>query len=202
MHSLIAIAGMVFAVAATPGPNNLIVLHLAAHRGLAGARPAIAGIVLGGLTLLALVILSMSAVFIAAPWMKTTITVVGALYLIYLSGRLVVAQRVRYAVTAKSDDVGFPESFAGVFGFQFLNPKGWVMVLTAVAALPFHTDSFAAFSALAVLFAAIPLSCLVLWASVGTVIATRLGQERFRRRFDIAMGTLLAGSAILLLIGI
>jgi threonine/homoserine/homoserine lactone efflux protein len=86
----------------------------------------------------------------------------------------------------------------GLFGFQFLNPKGWVMVLTLVAAWP--ATGLAGYLPLAVLFVAIPLSCLLLWSLAGRLLAAPMAHPRARRRIDAAMGTLLLASAALLLI--
>ena len=54
MQALIASATLVFAAAITPGPNNFLVLRIALENGVRAALPAIAGVVLGGLAMLAL----------------------------------------------------------------------------------------------------------------------------------------------------
>ncbi len=56
MEALIGAAGAIAAAALTPGPNNFVVMRTAARGGLAGALSAIAGVVLGSLALLAVVV--------------------------------------------------------------------------------------------------------------------------------------------------
>lgn len=63
MTSLLAIAGLLFVAAGTPGPNNLVVMRTAAAAGFIGALPAVGGVVLGGLALLAVVATGVGAAF-------------------------------------------------------------------------------------------------------------------------------------------
>ena len=53
MYRLFAVCGLLCVAAITPGPNNLVVLRASSQGGIRAALPAIAGIVLGGLLLLA-----------------------------------------------------------------------------------------------------------------------------------------------------
>ena len=92
-----------------------------------------------------------------------------------------------------------PAGFAGLFAFQFLNPKSWVMVLALVAAFP-HQDGRVAFAWLAPLFVVIPTACLLLWAMAGRWLSPHLQAPATRRRFDRIMGLALLASAALLLL--
>ena len=49
---LLAVALVVFIIGITPGPNNVVLMRLAAQRGMSAALPAIAGILFGGSALL------------------------------------------------------------------------------------------------------------------------------------------------------
>ncbi|MEX2124760.1 MAG: hypothetical protein WD795_12775 [Woeseia sp.] len=85
----------------------------------------------------------------------------------------------------------------GLAGFQFLNPKSWVLVLTAVAAMPTQTP--AAILQLAALFLLIPAVCLLLWSWFGALLMRALANSRISAWFDRAMGGTLAASAAVLL---
>ncbi|NUO72496.1 MAG: LysE family transporter [Frateuria sp.] len=197
MHDLLAIAGLLFAAAATPGPNNLVVLHEAGRGGMRAAAPAIGGIVLGGLTLLAAVATGTGGLLTRHAGLRTALGVAGGLYMGWLGLRLLQA-----GTRGATSRIGaaLPTGMLGLFGFQFLNPKGWAMVLTVVAAWP--AAHMADYLPLALLFAFIPLACLLLWAAGGRLLAARLARPRFRRRADAAMGALLLASAGLLLAGL
>ena len=194
MEPLLAVAGFVSVAALTPGPNNLIVMAAAARGGLAAAAPAIAGVVAGSIALLALVWSGAGAAFDAAPALRGALTLAGALYLVWLGVDLI----------RRGGGDGGPAMAAlpagtvpGMAAFQLLNPKSWVIVLTATAAA--HGDMAGGLGGLVVLFASISGICLTLWALAGAAITERLTRPGASRRFDRAMGALLIASALLLL---
>lgn len=197
MHDLTAIAGLLLAAAITPGPNNLVVLREAGRGGVRGAAPAIGGIVLGGLALFALIAAGAGGVLARHDALRTILGALGGGYMAWLGLRLLTGAR---GGATSALPVVLPAGGAGLFGFQFLNPKGWTMVLTAVAAWPASRP--ADYLPLALLFTLIPLACLLLWAGGGHLLASRLACARFRRRVDAAMGVLLVASAALLLAGL
>lgn len=193
--SLLALVGLVMVAAITPGPNNLIVLRLATAREQARRLfSAIGGIVLGGLVLLTLVAAGASTAFAAEPRLRGLITIAGCLYLGWL-GLSLTLTRPDTPATRSSP---LPAGLVGLTGFQFLNPKSWVLAMTAVAATPpAPTSTLCLFAA----FALVPPPCLALWALSGRALAGRMQRPRFRRRFDRAMGLLLIASAAGLLLG-
>jgi threonine/homoserine/homoserine lactone efflux protein len=194
MNSLIAAAGFITAAAVTPGPNNLLVMRAAAG-GTAKALPAIAAIVLGSLVLLALVVAGGGTLFERYPVVRTVVTVAGALCLGWLGLQLA----LRASATANARDGALlPVGAASVFAFQFANPKGWVMVLTAAAAVQGDMSAVAAFAWLALLFVAILTASLALWSYCGALLATYLARPVCRVWLDRTMGGLLAVCALLL----
>jgi threonine/homoserine/homoserine lactone efflux protein len=170
MDPLLAACGLLCVAAITPGPNNLVVLRAAGHAGLRGAIPAIVGIVCGGLLLLAVMALGAGAAFATHPPLR------------------------RWAGAPAT----LPAGTLGLIGFQFLNPKSWVIVLTVLAAMP--ATGLRDYLPLAGLFVLIPTLCLLLWAALGAWLARWLVRPTVRRAVDIAMGALLVACAFLLLI--
>jgi threonine/homoserine/homoserine lactone efflux protein len=77
--------------------------------------------------------------------------------------------------------------------FQFLNPKSWVPILSAIAVA--HADADAVFLEVGALLIIIPTICLTLWSVLGVILMRFLSQELQRRRFDRGMGILLILSA-------
>jgi len=196
-NQLLPLIGMLWVAALTPGPNNLVVLRASSRAGLRGALPAIVGIVLGGLLLLLLAALGTATVFIAQPSLRRWIGTIGALYLAWL-GMSLLGGSLRSAAHAAADAIALPAGVPGLIGFQFLNPKSWVMVLTAVASLP--ATGVRGYLPLAALFTVIPACCLLLWAGLGRLLAHALARPPIRRRVDAGMGMLLIVCAGLLLI--
>jgi threonine/homoserine/homoserine lactone efflux protein len=196
MNPLFAMAGLLCVAAITPGPNNLVVLRAAMQTGLRGALPAITGVVLGGLLLLAVIALGANGLFAAHPSFRRWIAAAGALYLAWLGLALLFQ-----AVAASGEDAttghALPASTIGLIGFQFLNPKSWVMVLTALATLP--ADGLHGYLSLAGLFVLIPSLCLLLWAAFGTWLARWLVRPAIRRGVDAVMGALLVACVFFLI---
>jgi threonine/homoserine/homoserine lactone efflux protein len=199
--ALAGAAGLLLAGAITPGPNNFVVMREAARAGWPGALRAIAGIVAGGLALLAVVVAGAGAVFAAEPALAAVTTAAGCLYLAWVGVRLIAA-----AGRPEEDEVGpeggrgLPAGVRGLFVFQFLNPKAWVLVLTATSAAR-SQGGLAALAGLAVLMVAIPAVCLTLWSAFGLLMTRRLRSPAVRAWFDRSMGGLLVVSALLLLAG-
>ncbi len=196
MDSLLAACGLLCVAAITPGPNNLVVLRAAGHAGLRGALPAIIGIVCGGLLLLAVTALGAGATFAAYPSLRRWTGVIGALYLVWLGVSLCAAGVAPRQAATTSE--ALPAGILGLIGFQFLNPKSWVIVLTVLAAMP--ATGLPDYLRLAGLFVLIPALCLLLWAALGAWLVRWLVRPGARRGVDIAMGFLLVACAFLLLI--
>lgn len=191
----VGIAGLIAVAAITPGPNNLVVMRAAAQAGVIGALPAIAGILAGGLTMLALAMAGAGMLFAHEPRLYLAVAIGGAAYLCWLGARLVVdslvPSRVQHATPA------LPTGTAALFAFQFLNPKSWVMVLTVTAAVQ-GADSAHRWWLTAALFTVIPALCLALWSLLGASMAGALHRPAVRGWVDRILGLLLVASALLL----
>jgi len=194
-----AAAALVAVGAITPGPNNLIVMRAAARSGLVGAAPAIAGVVLGSVTLLVVVALGGGALFQALPGARTAIAVAGCLYLSWSGAWLVVTSFRRTAPPRELADPGLPARTGSLFAFQFLNPKSWVMALTATSAVQ-AAGAAATIALLAPLFVLVPALCLIVWSSLGSLLGNALRRRSVRIWTDRALGALLFVSAALLLL--
>jgi threonine/homoserine/homoserine lactone efflux protein len=184
MSSLLAVTVIVLVAAITPGPNNLVVLRAAARGGAGAAIPAIVGVVTGGLVLLAVVAAGAGAVFASEPGLRIAVTIGGCSYLSWLGLRLI--RRAGSELASAG-----PEGALALFGFQFLNPKAWMMVLTTSAA----AADLARWQ-LAAVFVIVPVACLALWAACGAAFTRYLARPIAAARFDRVMGALLVGSAI------
>jgi threonine/homoserine/homoserine lactone efflux protein len=197
----VALAGAVAIASITPGPNNVLVMRAAATHGIAGAVPSIVGIVLGGLGLLTLSLIGVLPLFAATPWARPLLVTAGCAYLGWLGWCLATSRPAAMSEgTNSSVTTGICRS-AGLWasaGFQFLNPKSWVLVLTVCAAAA-NAGAQHVLLGLGLLLVLIPTMSLALWSILGVALARLLSQERRRRRFDRFMGLLLIICALTLL---
>jgi threonine/homoserine/homoserine lactone efflux protein len=203
MLDLLGAAGLIAAATLTPGPNNLVVMRAAARGGVRGALPAIAGVVLGSLALLAVVAAGAGTLFIAVPQARQVLAVAGCSYLVWLGARLFASARDAVPADTHNGAAGggrLPAGVGGLVAFQFLNPKSWVLVLTATAAVPAAVGALGLFLRLGPLFLLIATPSLLLWALFGAGVERLLGRRRERRWLDRGLAALLIASALLLLV--
>ena len=130
-HSLL-IAFVVFATVMffTPGPNNIMLLSSGLTYGFRRTLPHIAGITFGFAFMVGAVGLGLGTIFITYPVLQTILKYAGIAYLIYLA----VAIAMSEPVTPEQDNRRGPMTFWGAAMFQWINVKGWVMVIGTITA--------------------------------------------------------------------
>jgi threonine/homoserine/homoserine lactone efflux protein len=194
MSQQLLLAFVVFAAVMyfTPGPNNVMLLSSGLTYGFRRTLPHITGIVIGMAFMIAAVGVGLGTVFIAYPLLQTILKYAGAAYLIYL------AAAIAMSGAAKSDSaVGRgPMTFWGAAVFQWINVKGWVMVIgsiTAYAAIaPFPWNIV--IQTLITLVVGVPAT--VAWALFGSALRPVLSSPTAIRAFNIVMAILLLASLI------
>lgn len=199
MDAIVALAGIIGVAMITPGPNNFIVMGAASRSGFRASLPAMAGIISGSTALLTGVWAGAATVFDVIPELRRVLMVAGVAYLVWLGGSLMWAAARSAGSGGPPSESRFPATFAGVFAFQFLNPKAWVLVLTSTATIASAYSGPVMLGILVALYVCIPLVCLSLWAASGVALSLWLENGSVRRAFDFCMGGLLAGSALFLL---
>ena len=200
MSALMIGAGLIAVATITPGPNNLLVMRIAARSGFMSALPAMAGVVAGGLAMWALVTAGASVAFQDQPRLYTVITIAGAAYLCWMGARPIVGTFAASGRSLPAETSVRPNSPMALFGFQFLNPKGWVLVLTVTAAVGNGAAPLQTSLMLAALFTVIPALCLALWCAMGILMMRYLDTHAARNWIDRLMGALLFVSALMLVL--
>ena len=186
-----ALLGFALATSCTPGPNNAMLTASGANFGFRRAVPHMLGIILGFPAMVLAIGLGLGAVFIALPWLHLTLKYVGAAYMLYLAWRIATAGRGKGAGAAK------PIGFFEAAGFQWVNPKAWIMAVGALSAYTVPEApvwSEAARVAAAFVFSGIISSTL--WCGFGVAIGRLLTSDRAFRLFNYAMALALVASLI------
>jgi threonine/homoserine/homoserine lactone efflux protein len=190
-HSLL-IAFVLFATVMffTPGPNNIMLLSSGLTYGFRPTIPHIAGITVGFAFMVGAVGLGLGTIFIAYPVLQTVLKYAGVVYLIYLAAAIAMSG----PVSADQDNRRGPMTFWGAAMFQWVNAKGWVMVIgtiTAYAAIAAYPWNIAIQVVLSLLLGV--LSCTA-WALFGSALRPVLTSPRAVRAFNIVMAMLLLAS--------
>ena len=191
MSQSLLVAFILFAVVMffTPGPNNIMVLSSGLTYGFRRTLPHIAGVTIGFAFMVAAVGLGFGTIFIAFPVLRTVLKYAGAAYLIYLAVAIALSGPPRTGEMG-----GRPMTFWGAAVFQWVNVKGWVMVIgtiTAYAAIARFPLNIAIQTALCLLLGVISTAS---WTLFGSALRPVLKSERAVRAFNVLMALLLLGS--------
>jgi threonine/homoserine/homoserine lactone efflux protein len=192
MSQQLLFAFIVFAIVMfiTPGPNNIMVLSSGLTYGFRRTVPHIAGITIGFAFMVAAVGLGFGTVFVAYPVLQTILKYLGAAYLVYLAFAIATSGPPK---PGEADSRG-PMTFWGAAMFQWVNVKGWVLVIgtiTAYAAIARFPLNVAIQTALC-----LPLGVVstALWTLFGSALRPVLKSEPADRAFNIVMALLLLAS--------
>ena len=192
MSQPLLIAFVIFALVMylTPGPNNVMLLSSGLTYGFRRTLPHIAGITFGMAFMIATVGLGLGTIFIAYPLLQTILKYAGAAYLIYLA---IVIAMSGMAPSAQDNRRG-PMTFWGAAVFQWVNVKGWVMVIgtiTAYAAIAGFPWNIVLQTAICLVVGAV---ATVVWALFGSALRPVLKSQGAVRAFNIVMAVLLLAS--------
>jgi threonine/homoserine/homoserine lactone efflux protein len=193
-HQLL-LAFVVFATVMffTPGPNNIMLLSSGLTYGFRPTVPHILGITFGFAFMVGAVGVGLGTIFLAYPILQTILKWGGVAYLVYLAAAIATADPV------KPDEGGRrkgPMTFMGAAMFQWINAKGWVMVIStitayaAIAAFPWNITIQVGIS---LILGAVSCST---WAVFGSALRPLLSSRRAVRTFNVIMAVLLLASLI------
>lgn len=194
---LTALMGFALATSITPGPNNLMLLASGANFGLRRTVPHMLGISLGHGFLIVVVGLGLAAIFEAYPLLRRAMMAVSLLYLAWLAWKVANA-----APPGEAQIEGKPLTLLQAAGFQWVNPKGWYMALTAITAYtPPEAGALGAIM-VAAIFSATNLPAILVWAGFGTQVRRLLRKPHHLRLFNRTMAVLLLLTMIPILRGL
>src|SRR5437868_2985024 len=174
----------------TPGPNNIMLLSSGLTYGFRPTIPHIAGITFGFAFMVGAVGLGLGTIFITFPVLQTILKYAGVVYLIYLAAAIALSG----PVSSDQDNRRGPMTFWGAAMFQWINAKGWVMVIgtiTAYATIAAYPWNIAIQVGLSLLLGAV--SCTV-WALFGTSLRRLVTSRRAVRILNFVMAVLLLAS--------
>jgi len=190
-HSLL-IAFFVFAAVMyfTPGPNNIMVLSSGLTYGFRPTLPHIAGITIGCAFMVGAVGLGFGTIFVAYPVLQTILKYAGAAYLIYLAAAIAISE----PVTPGQDNRRGPMTFWGAVLFQWVNVKGWVMVIGTITAYAGIASFPWNIVIQVVLCLLLGVAAPSIWALSGSSLRALMTSPRAVRAFNLVMAALLLAS--------
>lgn len=183
----LALLGFAFVTSVTPGPNNMMLLASGVNFGVRRTVPHMLGISVGHSVMVFLVGLGVAGVFLAHPVALTGLKVAAVAYMLWLAWKIA---RSTQGPGEGRAAAGRPMTFVEAAAFQWVNPKAWAMALGAVAAYV-PEPSVAAYAGVAVVFAAVNLPSVSVWAAAGQALRRWLDHPARLRAFNWGMAGLL-----------
>ena len=184
---LSALAIFAFVSTFTPGPNNLMLMTSGANVGYLRTLPHLLGITLGFAAMVFLVGLGLSGLFSYYPNIYTGLKYLSVGYLCYL------AWLIATSGTQKEQHDYRPLSFLAAASFQWVNPKGWTMAITATTVYN-QNGSVSQLITIATTFLLFNLPSGTTWVIAGGAIKRWLKSPQRVKRFNLSMAVLLVAS--------
>jgi threonine/homoserine/homoserine lactone efflux protein len=182
-----------FVMSITPGPNNVMLTASGANFGFRRTVPHLFGISAGCATQLVAVCAGLGALFNRWPVLHTVLQWAGAAYLLWLGWKLLRSGEVAEGQAPQ------PVTFVQAAAFQFVNPKAWVMSLSAVALfLPTDMGVVPAATYLITMMVVINLPCIAVWALFGSSLRGLLQRRTARLVFNASMAVALAATGVIM----
>ena len=189
---ILAVATFAFVTSATPGPNNIMLTASGVNFGYRRTLPHMLGIICGMATMNIAVGLGLGAVFTQFPLVQQILRVVGSAYLLWLAWQL-----LTFSSLGKTKEGGKPFTFMQAAAFQYVNPKAWVMVISANASFALLGEGYWLSVGLIVMaYMLIGLPSISIWAGFGQYIRRFLGKPRILKVFNLGMSVLTAACVV------
>jgi len=193
---IIAISTYNFVMYVTPGPNNSILTASGIKFGFLRSIPNILGIPSGHGLQLALVCLGLGSLFTTFPILLDILRFIGAAYILYLAYKMFGSLNI-----TSSEDKSRPLKYHEAILFQFINPKAWVICITAVSLFyPEKENLFVGTLFMVIMSTIINIPSISIWAFGGSVIRRYLSNTKLKKIIEWILALLLLGTAVSVLL--
>lgn len=190
-----ALISYYFVMFATPGPNNAMLTASGIKFGFRKTLPHLVGIPVGHVIQISLVCFGLGTLFQKYPLIQFYLKWVCFFYLIYLGSKMIGS----FSQTNKES--GRPLKLYEAALFQFINPKAWVVALTAATAFFPSGENFlvaTAFVTVTAPFVCFPSICL--WAIFGSSIKSIIKNTKIKKITEYLLALLLLATAVIIVI--
>tara|TARA_B110000196_G_C21076504_1_gene630187 strand:- start:4 stop:555 length:552 start_codon:yes stop_codon:yes gene_type:complete len=176
----------------TPGPNNSILTASGINFGFRKTIPNILGIPTGHGLQLIIVCLGLGSILVRFPSILFYMKFIGSIYLLYLGYRMLGSLNV----TAQQKN-NKPLNFFEAVMFQFINPKAWVICITAASLFfPEKENIIKSIFFMVGMSTIINIPSISVWAYAGSIIRKYLNNNNFKKIVEWLLAAMLLLTAI------
>lgn len=189
---LLSIFSFAAATFFSPGPNNLMLLSSGLTFGYRKTLGHIAGIVVGFPLMVIAVGLGVGTLFELFPLAYTVLKFVGMGYLLWMAWHIA---NTTGDLSSKARSADKPFSFIQAALFQWVNPKAWIIAVTATSSFTTATGHlFAQVCVIALVYVIITFLSSNTWTLGGLFLKRFISDARSLRIFNITMAVLIVVS--------
>lgn len=195
---LLPLAGFAWVTCITPGPNNVMLTASGARFGFRRTLPHVLGIAVGMGVMLLAVASGLGQLFLHWPLLQSALKVAGSAYLLWLGWMIATAPPMASGAEPMNEapptqETRRPFCFYQAVLFQFVNPKAWLMSISAIGSFTLLGSHYwGSVILLVVLFCLICCKTCLLWAQFGVQMGRWLRSPRAWRNFNRIMGVMTA----------
>lgn len=186
----IALLGFGAVAAFTPGPNNTLLMASGVNFGFRRSLPLIFGVTFGFPLMIGLVGLGLGQVFKSYSALYTGLKYAGAAYMLFLAWKIATSKPATSAQTAEAK----PMSFWQMALFQWVNPKGWIMAVTALSAYTTADRYYGGVAVVVATFVVMGITSATAWTLFGAGLKRIMSDPRYFRAINIGLASLLVAS--------
>ncbi|OCJ05196.1 lysine transporter LysE [Rhizobium sp. AC44/96] len=186
LDTFLALFLFAFTTSITPGPNNMMLFASGVNFGFRRTIPHMLGIGAGFFSLLLGVGLGLGALLHTVPVLYTVLKFAGGAYLAWVAWKIATSRSLSEGKSAAQ-----PMSFLSAAAFQWVNPKAWVMAVTAMATYTIPNIYFASVLMVGAAFALVNVPSVSTWAGFGSALREWLSDPVRLKWFNITMAVLL-----------
>jgi len=186
LDTLLALFLFAFTTSITPGPNNMMLFASGVNFGFRRTIPHMLGIGAGFFSLLLGVGLGLGAVLHTMPLVYLVLKFAGGAYLVWIAWKIATSRSL-----SEKESGTQPMSFAAAAAFQWVNPKAWVMAVTAMATYTIPQLYFASVLIVGAAFAIVNVPSVSTWAGFGSALRDWLSDPVRLKWFNVTMAILL-----------
>ncbi|MGO8020358.1 LysE family translocator [Rhizobium leguminosarum] len=186
LDTFLALVLFAFTTSITPGPNNMMLFASGVNFGFRRTIPHMFGIGIGFFSLLIGVGLGLGALLHTVPVVYTALKFAGGAYLLWIAWKIASSRSLSEGRSGVE-----PMSFLAAAAFQWVNPKAWVMAVTAMATYTNTQLYLVSVLIVGLAFAAVNVPSVSTWAGFGSALREWLSDPVRLKWFNISMAVLL-----------
>ena len=196
---LLSVISFAIATAFTPGPNNLMLLSSGLTFGYKRTLAHIVGVAVGFPIMVLAMGLGVGAVLEHYPMVYVVLKVLGFGYLLWMAWHIANTQGSIQSDNYKNDK---PFTFLQAALFQWVNPKAWIMAVTAISSFTTQSsDVWYQIAIIAFVYLVVGIFSTHSWALGGVLLQRWLESQRAIRNFNRVMALLIVVSVVPFMFG-